>query len=81
MLNFPERLRRIAHLPVWAFHGAKDPFVPDEETRVMVDLLRSYGGQAEFTLYPDADHDAWTPTYSNPALYEWFLRHTRSAKA
>jgi hypothetical protein len=30
-----------------------------------------------FTLYPEAGHDAWTETYANPALYEWFLQHQR----
>ena len=27
--------------------------------------------------YPEAGHDAWTETYSNPALYDWLLQHER----
>jgi len=28
-------------------------------------------------VYPDAGHDAWTRTYENPELYEWFLQQRR----
>jgi hypothetical protein len=27
--------------------------------------------------HPGVDHDNWTQTYANPALYEWFLQHRR----
>lgn len=68
----------LASLPVWAFHGAKDPVVPLEESRRMVDVLRRLGSQeVRFTVYPEALHDSWTETYANPALYAWFLRHSR----
>lgn len=67
----------LRNLPVWVFHGAKDPVVPIERDRDMVDRLRECGGNVRFTIYPDAGHDAWTETYDNPALYEWFLQHRR----
>ena len=31
------------------------------------------GGNVEFTVYPEAQHDSWTETYDNPKLYEWLL--------
>lgn len=73
---FADRL--IPHLPVWIFHGAKDEVVPLQASQEMVDALKKTKGKVEFTIYPDAGHDSWTQTYSNPALYEWFLKHTRS---
>lgn len=74
----PFAARVLRHLPVWVFHGAKDEVVPLKASEEMVEILRKVGGNVEFTVYPDAGHDSWTETYNNPALYEWFLKHTRS---
>lgn len=73
----PHLVSALKDVPVWAFHGAKDTVVPPEESQQMVDALKACGGDVRFTLYPDADHDSWTETYENPALYEWFLSHAR----
>jgi len=75
----PYRLRGIAHVPVWAFHGARDPLVPLIRSEEMVEALRKCGGDARLTVYPDVGHDSWTETYDNPEVYEWFLRHRRGA--
>ncbi|NLD71387.1 MAG: prolyl oligopeptidase family serine peptidase, partial [Chloroflexi bacterium] len=61
--------------PVWVFHGAKDEVVPLEHSMAMADALERAGGNVRLTVYPEAGHDAWTETYDNPALYEWFLQH------
>lgn len=67
-------------LPVWAFHGAKDAGVPVERSQAMVDALEKQGGHPKLTVYPDAEHDSWTETYNNPALYEWLLSQKRSGQ-
>jgi predicted peptidase len=65
-------------LGVWAFHGGKDNVVPLDESQRMVDLLKKTGVQeTKLTVYPEAGHDSWTETYSNPQLYEWLLKHER----
>jgi predicted peptidase len=65
-------------LPVWAFHGAKDPVVPVEESERMVGLLKQLGvHEVKLTIYPEAKHDCWTQTYANPELFAWFLKHSR----
>lgn len=64
-------------VPVWAFHGAKDRTVPVEAQQQLVDALLAAGGDVRFTVYPEAAHDSWTETYDNPALYEWFLGHSK----
>jgi predicted peptidase len=74
-------LRALRSLGVWAFHGAKDDVVALSESQRMVDALREAGcREVNFTIYPEADHDSWTPTYSNPALYKWFLKHSRKSR-
>ncbi len=73
----PEKVGVLKDVPVWVFHGAKDPIVPLAESEKMVNALQACGGNIRLTIYPDAEHDSWTQTYENPELYEWFLTHTR----
>jgi len=78
LLSSGRRAHALQTLGVWAFHGAKDPVVPIEESRRMVRALRRAGcREVKLTVYPEAQHDAWTATYDNPKLYDWFLAHTR----
>jgi predicted peptidase len=65
-------LRRV---PIWAFHGAKDPTVPIRESQQMVDAVRCAGGCVRYTVYPEVEHDSWTATYDNPQVYDWLLSH------
>lgn len=65
-------------LGVWAFHGGKDNVVPLEESERMVDALKKAGcTDVKLTVYPEAGHDSWTQAYNDPALWEWFLQHSR----
>lgn len=75
LFDFPQRIERLKNVPVWAFHGAKDSIIPISETENMVKVLQAVNGNVQFTIYPEADHDSWTETYDNPALYAWFLQH------
>jgi predicted peptidase len=65
-------LRRV---PIWAFHGARDAVVTLEKSQVMVNAVRSAGGQVRFTIYPEVEHDSWTQTYNNDKVYQWLLSH------
>ena len=70
------RQEHLKRLPVWAFHGAKDAVVPLEESERMVGAFKRIGSDnVKLTVYPEANHDSWTETYANPALYEWMLSH------
>ena len=64
---------RIKAIPVWAFHGAKDPVVPVEYTRRMIEALRAAGGNPRYTEYAGVGHNSWAQTYSDPALYDWLF--------
>ena len=76
----PSWARRIAHIPAWVFHGGKDPTVPIENSKKMVEALKKAGGDPKFTIYPDAGHDSWTQAYNTPELYEWLLQQKRTAR-
>jgi predicted peptidase len=79
-LTSREKPEALKTLGVWAFHGAKDPVVPLEESQRMVDALKKVGVQdIKFTVYPEAGHNSWTDAYADPELYQWFLKHERKA--
>lgn len=73
----PSRAHRLKNVAVWAFHGAKDPIVPVFWSDEMVKNVKAAGGDATLTVYPEAGHDAWTQTYLNPGLYEWFSKQKK----
>jgi predicted peptidase len=74
----PERKATLKGLPIWAFHGAKDNVVPPGESERMVHALKDLGaGDVKLTIYPEATHNAWAQTYSNPEFYQWLLEHKR----
>ena len=78
----------LSGVPVWAFHGANDVIVPSYVSAKLVDALRKAGASeddARATIYPEAPtppgwptsvgHASTIPTYANPDLYAWLLRH------
>jgi predicted peptidase len=66
-------------MPIWVFHGAKDPIIPLQRSQEMVDEIKKKGGDVKFTIYPDLDHNCWEVTYNNKELYTWFLSHTNNS--
>ena len=76
----PYRTKEFPHLPVWAFHGAKDGVVPLRRSEEMVAGLEKHGGNPKLTIYPEAGHNSWTEAYNTPELYEWMLKQKRTEK-
>lgn len=76
----PADASKLARLPIWVFHGAKDSVVPLKRSEEMVDALKAAGGNPKFTVYPEAQHDSWTETYDNPEFYQWLLAQKRTAR-
>ncbi len=74
----PADAKKLKELPIWVFHGAKDPVVPSSRSEAMIKALKEAGAsKVKFTLYPEAGHDAWTATYKNPEVWEWLLKQKR----
>lgn len=77
-LSSHEKGAALRALGIWAFHGAKDPVVPVDESKRMIEALkRANVPDVKLTVYPEAQHDSWTETYNNPELYKWLLEHER----
>ncbi len=76
-IQFRLRTVEIKEMPIWVFHGALDDVVPIANSVELVKRLIELGNPVKFTVYPYANHDAWTQTYQNEDLYKWFLEHQR----
>lgn len=76
--GIPYRAAGLRNLPVWAFHGARDPVISSDYSVAMVEAINAAGGNARLTIYPDAGHDSYTETYAREDLYEWLLAQRRS---
>jgi predicted peptidase len=64
----------IKHIPLWAFHGAKDEIVKPENSRKMIKALHDAGGIPGYTEYPDIEHDSWVQAYQEPHLLPWLFK-------
>lgn len=72
-------------LPIWAFHGAKDPTIPVSGSREMVNAFRMSGNKhVRYSEYPDVDHNAWDRAYQDDLdrdgeidLIEWMFAQRR----
>jgi len=71
--------KKLVHIPIWVFHGAKDNVVPPSRSESIVKALKEAGAKnLKFTLYPNANHDSWTETYNNPEMWDWLLQQKRA---
>jgi predicted peptidase len=71
--------RRLRHLPMWIFHGAKDDVVPPDDDRRLYAALQSAGADVRYTEFPDANHNSWDAAYATPELWPWLFAQRRNA--
>ena len=77
---FQAAARRLAHLPIWIFHGALDDVVPPQQSRRMHAALEAAGGNARYTELPDANHNSWDAAYSDDAMWAWLFAQHRPSR-
>lgn len=74
----------LTRMPIWAFHGLKDDVVKPEQAKNMVAAIKAEqakdgtGPEPQLTLYPDANHNAWDPTYRGEDLSDWLFEQRRA---
>lgn len=79
----PRTAKVIKDIPIWTHHGVADAVVSVEFTRRMVEALKKEKGNIKYTEYDEASgvkHDAWTPCYSNPEVFEWMYEQRKGGK-
>lgn len=66
---------KLPDIPLWVFHGDKDPIVPSALSQTMVEAVKKSGGKKILlTLYEGEGHDSWTRTYNNQMFYDWMFQ-------
>lgn len=78
-LSEVSRAQPIAKVPVWTFHGAKDDVVPVQRTRDLVDALKKFGGNVQYTEYPDGGHGVARQAFTenDHAALTWLFEQHR----
>jgi predicted peptidase len=70
----PAGAPRVAHVPLWIFHGEKDRPQP---VREVVAALKKAGGKPKYTEYKNAGHHIWGRAYNEPELFAWLFAQKR----
>ena len=74
------RVSQIGKTPVWAFHGAEDKTVPQQNSYEMCDRLRASGGNVTLTVFAYDGHNVWDSAYEKTTLLSWLISARRSAE-
>jgi pimeloyl-ACP methyl ester carboxylesterase len=75
-----KNVENLAHVPIWAFHGANDLVVPVEETQRLVQRLQGMNEDLKITIEPDIGHGIDWSVYPKEELYDWFLTHDKRVR-
>lgn len=77
----PSLAERIAHVPIWAFHGEKDNVVSPDVSKEMYEALKRVGGKIRYTEYPSVGHDSWSKAWAEQELIPWLYQQHKKPDA
>lgn len=66
-------------MPIWAFHGDKDPSVNISNSQEMVTRARAHT-DVEFTIFEGVAHNSWDPAYLDTKVIDWLLAQNRQQR-
>ena len=75
----PSLADKIAHVPVWAFHGDADRNVPVTGSRNMIEAMRKAGGNPKYNEYAGVGHHVWPEIEKTPGVLEWMFEQRRKS--
>jgi predicted peptidase len=71
-----EIAEKVKSIPVWCFHGEKDPVVPVSQAHDVLDAIRVAARTSEhtrLTVYPGVGHEAWDKAYAEADLPRFLM--------
>jgi predicted peptidase len=74
VLRYDERVKKTQF---WIFHGDADPVVAVNESRAMVDKLKSLKVNTTYTEYAGVGHDSWTNAFAEKTFLSWMFGKKR----
>ena len=60
----PSKAAVLKNMPIWDFHGSKDPTVPVSGSSGMIAAIQAAGGHPRYTEFLGAPHQIWPFVYS-----------------
>lgn len=73
-IRYDERIRKTSF---WVFHGDADGVVPVNESRAMVEKLKSLKANVTYTEYKGVNHNSWDNAFAESAFISWMFSKKR----
>ncbi len=72
--DIPRYVQQARNVPLWIFHGDKDPVVSVQPNRELYKALMTAGAKTvSYSEYPGVGHDSWTNAFAEPRLLPWLF--------
>lgn len=79
--DIPLLVQKAKEVPMWIFHGEKDPVVSPEPNRELYKALMTAGAKdVTYSEYPGVGHDSWNNAFAEPKLLPWLFSHKKKMK-
>jgi len=73
----PGTAKEMKKIPIWVFHGAKDPTVKVTQSQAMVEALKDAKSDVKYTEYPDGDHGIVGQVLRDQEIHEWLFEQKK----
>lgn len=67
----------VLKMPIWTFHGMKDPTVSPNQTIEMVERLKPLNPNLKYTYFENVGHNSWDYAFTEETL-QWLLSHKKA---
>ena len=67
----------MTHLPIWAWHGAKDTVIKPIRSSDMIDAIRKAGGSPKYSEIKGRGHNSWIDVWNSNNLWDWLFSQSR----
>lgn len=76
----PSQAAALAAIPIWTFHGTKDPVVPPRGTEEMAAALGKLSKVFTYTPIEGAGHTIWSDVYAREDVHTWLFAQRKATR-
>ena len=69
--------KKIAKIPVWAWHGDKDGVIKPSRSQDMIAALKKAGGDPKYTEVKNRGHNVWVDAFGSAEMWAWLFEQKR----
>tara|TARA_Y100001968_G_scaffold314759_1_gene340526 strand:- start:97 stop:891 length:795 start_codon:yes stop_codon:yes gene_type:complete len=69
--------KKIAKLPIWAWHGDKDKVIKASRSRDMIEAIKEAGGSPKYSEIKNRGHNSWVDVWNSDELWDWLYSQKR----